>query len=201
MLDYVMACKMSAMCSEDGHRRRIRHYDVPGHAHYLTFSCFHNQPFLKSERTCGWLIEAILAAKRETPFDLWAWVAMPSHVHLLIRPIGLVRVGDILKAVKEPMSKRATYWVRKNAPGFVRRMEDVQPGGRRTLRFWQPGGGYDRNIVSVAEVREKIGYIHGNPVRAGLVASPEEWRWSSWRAWQSGVDEPLPIDRGTVPPL
>ena len=181
---------IASMRTPLGYRKRRKRYDEPGHARYLTFSCFHNQSFLKSDRACLWLADEIREAKSKYPFDLWAWVFMPDHVHLLIRPHTGILVGRILRAIKEPVSKRAAYWVRKNAPEFLPRMLDAEPGG-----------GYDHNIVSVAEVREKIGYIHKNPVRRGLATNPGEWKWSSFAAWESGVDEPLPIDRGTLPSL
>ena len=78
---------------------------------------------------------------------------------------------------------------------------DRQPDGRESHRFWQRGGGYDRNLRSVADVHEKINYIHGNPVRRGLVGGPEEWLWSSYRSWMDGIDEPIRIDRDSLPPL
>jgi putative transposase len=53
-------------------------------------------------------------------------------------------------------------------------------------RFWQPGGGYDRNITSTEALRAMIDYIHANPVRRGLVARPEDWEWSSAR-WYAGL--------------
>ena len=42
-------------------------------------------------------------------------------------------------------------------------------------RFWQPGGGYDRNITTTATLRAMIEYLHANPVRRGLVAKAEDW--------------------------
>ena len=81
------------MRTDRGYRRLVKHHDEPGHAHYLTFSCFHGQPFLTSPRACAWLAESILAAKAKHPFDLWAWVFMPEHVHLLVRPAGAVKSG------------------------------------------------------------------------------------------------------------
>ena len=42
-------------------------------------------------------------------------------------------------------------------------------------RFWQPGGGYDRNITSSEALRAMIDTIHANPVRRGLVARVEDW--------------------------
>jgi hypothetical protein len=42
---------------------------------------------------------------------------------------------------------------------------------------------------------QKINYIHANPVKAGLVSSAKNYRWSSFRAFYSGGSEPLPIDQ------
>ena len=43
---------------------------------------------------------------------------------------------------------------------------------------------------------QKVNYIHLNPVRAGLVARAEDYRWSSARCWleRMAEDEPLPMD-------
>jgi putative transposase len=62
----------------------------------------------------------------------------------------------------------------------------VREGPRIRRRFWQPGGGYDRNITSIEALRAMIDYIHANPVRRGLVARPEDWEWSSAR-WYRGL--------------
>jgi putative transposase len=189
------------MRTSDGYRRLRKRYEEPGHARYLTFSCFRNQAFLGSERARGWLLEAVLEARAKYGFCLWAWVFMPDHVHMLILPKETRSVSGILQAIKEPVAKKASYWVKKNAPQFLPHMLDVQPSGRRSVRFWQPGGGYDRNIITVAELREKITYVHNNPVRRSLVGDPKDWVWSSFHAWEAGEDVPLPIDRASVPPL
>ena len=189
------------MRTPEGYRKRLTHHDCPGCAHYLTFSCFRNQRFLKSERACQWLADSIRTAKEKHPFDLWAWVFMPDHVHLLLRPANAEAISKILSAIKVPVSKRAAAWIRRKAPQFMPHMADVQPDGTQVLRFWQRGGGYDRDLWSPKEIREKIGYIHNNPVRRRLIASPSAWPWSSSHAWETGEDAPLPIDRTTVPPL
>jgi putative transposase len=189
------------MRTGNGYRKRCKRYDEAGHAHYLTFSCFRNQAFLNGQRTRRWLIDAIVAARKKHPFDLWAWVIMPEHVHLLVFPHDRTRVSEILSAVKIPVAKRAGGWVRREAPEFLPRMLDVQPTGKRVVRFWQRGGGYDRNVWTAKEIREKIVYIHDNPVRRGVAAARDDWLWSSFRAWEHGVDEPIAIDRDSVPLL
>jgi putative transposase len=86
------------MSSVARHRRSC---DVPGHARELTFTGYHRFRFLASDRTCGWLEEAIEQTRVELDFALWAFVFMPEHVHLVIwpRPIGCA-VSSILKAIK-----------------------------------------------------------------------------------------------------
>jgi putative transposase len=189
------------MRTDNGYRKLCKRYDECGTGHYLTFSCFHNQPFLKAERTCQWLVNAINAARKKYPFDLWAWVFMPTHVHLLVYPHEGTGISEILAGIKKPVGKLAGLFVRANASEFIPQMSDRQPDGTVILRFWQPGGGYDRNIFSLEELHEKIQYIHNNPIRSDLVPEPQKWIWSSYHAWENGTDEPLRIDRDSLPDL
>jgi len=154
------------------YRRTCKRYDVPGHAHYLTFSCFRGMPFLGKDRSREWTVGAIAAARRAKGFDLWAYVLMPEHVHLLVLPREGARISEILKCVKQSVARRAVHWVRANRPAFLAVMRDQQPSGRSCYRFWQPGGGYDRNIWTAEELHEKVRYIHANPVRRGIVDHP-----------------------------
>lgn len=182
------------------HRKACRRYNDVGQAHGLTFSCFQRRPFLKSGRACPWMADAIELARRKHDFDLWAYVFMPEHVHLLIVPNRAeYDVSAILSTMKQSISKRAILWVKDNAPGFLPRMTERRPGGRSTLRFWQAGGGYDRNLWSPRYIWETIEYIHDNPVRRGLCDVPVDWEWSSAAAYAGKRDGPLVIDMGSLP--
>jgi len=183
------------------HRKQCRRYDVPGDAHFLTFSCFRRQPLLSRDRSRQWMVNAIRLGQAKSMYDLWAYVIMPEHVHLLILPHKEVRISSILTTIKQSISKCAIKWLKQNAPEFLDRMEDVQPNGKRHHRFWQRGGGYDRNLRSVRDIHEKIRYIHENPVRRGLVERAIDWKWSSAVAWLTGTDDPLALDRESVLPL
>jgi putative transposase len=183
------------------YRKTCKRCDAEGDAHFLTFSCFRNRPFLNAERPRRWFLEAVEAARRKQPFELWGYVIMPEHIHMMILPHPDVRISAILSALKLPVARRAVAWVRKHLPQFLARMTDVQPGGKSTHRFWQRGGGYDRNIRSAREAHEELDYMHLNPIRRKLVTQLEDWPWSSWRAWEEGIDEPIAIDRESFPVL
>ncbi|PQO43721.1 REP-associated tyrosine transposase [Blastopirellula marina] len=185
----------------DYHRKQTCRYDVPGDPHFLTFSCFQRLPLLARERTCRFFIDGLQRSREKNPFQLWAFVIMPEHIHLVLLPEENVKIKDILSSLKQSVSKRAIQWLRENSPEFLPRLEDVQPSGKRCYRFWQRGGGYDRNLRSTRDIHEKLRYVHLNPVRRGLVARSIYWPWSSASAWESGLDDLIRIDRESVPRL
>jgi putative transposase len=172
--------------------KRRRRYNEPGQARELTFSCYRHYPFLSRERTREWSREALEAARVQFRFQLWAYVLMPEHVHLLVYPAdGPDQVSRFMQRLKEPVARKAIAYLRANAPGWLPRLT-VREGARVRHRFWQPGGGYDSNITSSATLRSMIDYIHANPVRRGLVPQAEQWEWSSAR-WFAGL-RPVKIE-------
>jgi len=68
------------------HRKRVRHYDLPGHGHELTFSCIRRLPLLDNDDRCDLLARAIDRACDRHNWRLAAFVFMPEHVHLLGYP-------------------------------------------------------------------------------------------------------------------
>jgi len=124
---------------------------------------------------------------------------MPEHVHLLLWPHEGVRISALLASLKLPVTKWALAYLKEHAPAYLDRLLDVQPTGQSAHRFWQRGGGYDRNVRTAAKAHEKLKYIHENPLRRELVARVEDWPWSSARAWLTGKDEPIPINRDSMP--
>jgi len=158
-------------------RKTIRHYNIPCHAHFLTFSCYQQFSLLSRKRTRRWLIEAIIKAKDKYKYALWAYVIMPEHAHLLVYPmIEKYNISFFLKTLKQSVAKKAKHYLKENNPDWLNKLT-VKRGPKNVFRFWQTGPGYDRNINSENELFEKIHYIHNNPVRRGLVLAPQEWKW------------------------
>lgn len=170
-----------------------------GYAYELTFSCYHRYQFLSRDRTREWFIKALADARHKLAFDLWAYVIMPDHVHVLVYPRNdEATVSRIRSAIKEPVARKAIQYMELNAPHWLPKIT-VREGTRLRRRFWQPGGGYDRTGVEIETIHAMIDYIHANPVRRGLAASTTDWEWSSagWYANQQPVriemDRTLPI--------
>ncbi len=88
---------------------------------------------------------------------------MPEHVHLLVTEPEEDSLATAMQALKQSVSR---------------------PLGAEEP-FWQSRY-YDFNVYSERKRIEKLRYIHRNPVTRGLVASPEQWRWSSFRQYSMG---------------
>jgi putative transposase len=146
------------------------------------------------------MLDAIQAMRVKHDVHLWAYVIMPEHVHLLICPTRPdYSISRILSTLKQSVSKRAIHYVRTHAPEFLQRMTDRQPNGKEAVRFWERGGGFDRNLSSPRYIWETIDCIHRNPVRCGLCSCDTDWRWSSARAYLGHCDGPLGIDSHSLP--
>jgi putative transposase len=110
---------------------------------------------------------------------------MPEHVHLIVFPRREPYDSSvILKAIKQPVGQKAVQYLRVNAPEWLAKIS-VQRGQRQERRFWQTGGGFDRNIVEPTTLFAMIDCIPANPVRSGLIERAENWKWSS-AGWSEG---------------
>ena len=115
------------------------------------------------------VVESALLRFDSERYRLLCWSVMPNHVHVLIEPLD--DLGRIVKSWKS--------FVARWAMGNNNSLGLAIPGHRFWMRdYW------DRYIRNEAHLQAVMAYIHQNPVKAGLVDMPENWRWSS--AWRLG---------------
>jgi len=164
-------------------RKHLLRREVPLQPRFITFSRFQRLNFLSHATIADHFAACLERARRRHRFLLVARVAMPNHVHPLLVPRprlleGRVEVSalGLLSGIKRPLANavierwRAVAWP---GPHCV--------SERKEYRFWQRGGGFDRNIRDGGEFAETIDYIHQNPVKRGLVDEAAAYRWSSAR--------------------
>ena len=133
---------------------------------------------------------SILDQLRETishyQLPLAAYVLMPSHLHALLGVREIEQLSRIMQAFKSLSSRR----VRPLLPPRLRRVFDRS--GR--FLFWRPR--FDDLIIwSEKQFRIKADYIHNNPVKAGLVARPVDYAFSSARDWLADETGLIPVDK------
>jgi putative transposase len=173
------------------HRKRLRRREASGRTRFMTFSCYRRLPLLNHPRIKDLFADALAVARTEHSFKLFAWVVMPEHVHLLLRPAEGTAWGQIASSMKTRVARRVVArWRVLDAP-VLSQLQRPEGG----VRFWQHGGGFDRTVRDEPEFCRHVTYIHRNPVERGLVRTPQEWTWSSVRWWLGERDGELECDR------
>ena len=167
------------MRSEDEHRKRMKRREVPGGVRFITFSCEHRLNLLSNPEIADLFVDSMARARSRHRFKLYGWVVMPEHVHLLAASADDGTLETALESMKKSVAARVILrWRRLGAP-ILQRL--TRPDG--LVRFWLKGGGFDHNVRREGSFAKDIHYMHFNPVKRGLVASPQEWRWSSIHWW------------------
>ena len=144
-------------------------YPTPGHAFVAGDRVLDRRAsgplWLRDPRIADLVSDTILIGDCERRFyRLCAWVVMPNHVHLLIRPLAPVPVP--MRGLKGSTARNANRIL-----------------GRTGQPFWQDES-FDRYLRRSSQIERTIDYIENNPVSARLVYSPDGWPWSSadWQA-------------------
>ncbi|MBX3377454.1 MAG: transposase [Phycisphaeraceae bacterium] len=175
---------------EDVHRKELERLELMLGQRFLTCSCYRGVPLFREDWVKGEFVRALERTRKMHGFALLGWVVMPDHVHLLIVPrLPESPVDQVLHMLKGAMSRRVLGRWRVEGAGVLKSI--VGPEG--VERFWQAGGGYDRNVRLEREYRDILDYIHHNPVKAGLVERAVDWVWSSAR-WYAGERDGVAID-------
>lgn len=176
---------------ESSPRRRI--VNEPRHAHFVTFSCYRRQQLLVSDWSRQLVCDSFDRARGYFEIDVWAYVVMPEHVHALVWPRRKdYDLGRFLGGVKRYVSTAVRDRLEEQNNTKWLDALTVRHGGNERFRFWQKGGGFDKNVWSEEVARNIIDYIHENPVRRELVDRPSDWRWSS-AAWYDGERDGVPL--------
>jgi putative transposase len=167
-------------------RRRI--HDDELHAQFVTFSCYRRRRLLDHPRT-GQIVMSILAEELLSHGGTCCgFVVMPDHVHAIVWFPEPNRLSPFMQVWKSRSSRQAKEFVRGQLQKYT---ESFDPRGP----FWQQKY-YPVNLYTEKKAREKLDYMHLNPVRAGLVEDACDWRWSSARFYERG--EPVGVPLGWV---
>jgi putative transposase len=113
------------------------------------------------------------AVRRQYGFLVSGYVLMPEHVHLLVSEPGIALLATAIQVLKQRTSRK------------LKSADEAQ--------FWQRRY-YDFNVGTEKKTVEKLRYMHRNPVNRGLVKKPEDWEWSSFRHYATGLEGIVEIE-------
>jgi putative transposase len=161
-------------------RRNLKRYYGAGDLHFITCSCYRRQPLLATPRRSDLFLTVLEQMRKRYQFVVAGYVVMPEHIHLLISEPQVKTPSTVMQAIKLGFARRVLAQARRRRDPAQASLFDHAPQHIWQKRF------YDFNVWTEHKRIEKLRYMHRNPVKRGLAASPELWRWSSFRAYALG---------------
>jgi|SRR5208337_740315 len=160
------SCYDSPMQRRYDYRRKLPHLQPDFKIFFITFST--SRRWILSNLARDIVMETCLRGDGHR-FELHALVVMPDHVHLALTPRwderGTFSIPEIMQEIKSVSAHRIN-----KETGHVGRV-------------WQEES-FDRALRREEGLLPRIQYMLDNPVRAGLVSTPAEYRWT----WIEGLD-------------
>ena len=151
--------------------------------HFITCSCYRRMPLLGTERARHLFLKILSEVRERHDFALIGYVVMPEHIHLLISEPNVGNPSTVMQVLKQRVS-RAMHRRRRRTRTEQKSLWDESPV-RKNQPFWQRRF-YDFNVWSAKKRKEKMNYMHFNPVKRGLVTHPQDWLWSSYGFYTGG---------------
>jgi putative transposase len=145
-------------------------YQQCGCFHFISFTCHHRFLHLGIASARELFEQSLESMRRRYDFVVCGYVVMPEHVHLLVSEPKKALLSKAIQALKLSVSVQS-----------------------RERPFWQVRY-YDFNVHNEEKRVEKLRYMHRNPVKRGLVEKAEDWPWSSFRHYMTGIEGTVEIE-------
>jgi len=165
----------------------------PDQPHFMTLTVLHWMPVFTRPEAVNIVLDSLRFLMQEG-LRIHAWVILENHLHLVAQSPQLDR--DIAR-LKSFTARQLLNWLAHNGGqtlldqmAYYRKAHKTD----RSLQFWQEGV-HPEWIQNEGMMRQKIEYIHHNPVKRGYVDQAEHWRYSSARDY-AGMPGLLEICRG-----
>ena len=152
---------------------KLIRYQHTGQFHFLTFSCYRRLPLLGRASAYACFEQILEKVRRRYSLVVAGYVLMPEQVHLLVGEPAVKSLAVALQVLKQRTSRKLKL--------------------KGQTHLWQRRY-YDFNVWNHDKTVEKLKYMHRNPVRRGLVTKPEDWPWSSYRHYSTGLEGTVEIE-------
>ena len=130
------------------------------------------------------LIDSLSFCQQEKGLEIYAYVIMPSHIHMIIGASPGHKLSDIMRDFKQFTSRKIIRQIHEipesRRTWLLDHFEDAAAQNPKVRHFqlWQPGN-HPIFCESRSFTLQKLNYIHMNPVKAQIVKQPEHYVFSS----------------------
>ncbi len=171
-------------------------YRVLGNSpHFVTCTTVNWMPIFSKPELVNILLDSLRFLQNQQRLELHSYVIMENHLHMIATADNLSKeIGNF----KSFTARSIIDWLTQHQSQsyWLRCMESAKLPHKTGQRYqlWQEGF-HPKMIVSEAMLRQKMDYIHNNPVKRGYVDDPAHWRYSSVRNYlgQPGLLSVTPL--------
>ena len=158
------------------------HFTDPALPHFVTCTVLHWIPVFTRPDTVNILIESLSFLTSEG-MKLYAYVILENHLHLVAQSKQLER--DMARFKSYTARRLINYLSENNINRILEQLAFYKKAHKadQAYQFWQEGV-HPEWIQNATMMRQKVEYIHQNPVQRGYVDEPGHWRYSSARNYQ-----------------
>jgi len=173
-------------------RSRYRIHE-PDHAHFVTSTVIEWLPIFTSSACCDLLVASFEHCRQHKGLRIHAWVILENHFHAILSGPNL---ADTLRDLKRFTAQRLLEQIQSEGREWLLNQLAYYRAKHKTAsshQVWQEGV-HPEAICSDAMMLQKLEYLHNNPVNRGMVAAPEDWRYSSAHEWVKGREPVMRCD-------
>ncbi len=151
----------------------------PEQPHFVTLTVLHWIPVFTRPDTVSIVLDCLRFLNKDG-LNVYAWVLLENHCHFVLQSQALDK--DIARLKSWTAKKLIQYLAENNVRQILDQLAFYKKAHKndRAYQFWQEGV-HPELIQGEEMMRQKIDYIHQNPVKRGYVDKAEHWRYSSAR--------------------
>jgi putative transposase len=157
---------------------RKKTYDTEGLAYFVTFSCYKRRRFLDDKQVRQIVISILASQLAKQNGCCIGFVIMPDHVHAIVWFPENGQLSHFMKQWKQRSSVNIKRFFKQNLNTYFYSFNVSDP-------IWQARY-YSFNLYSEKKIKQKLEYMHNNPVKSKLVIIPTDWVHSSARYYYNG---------------
>ena len=166
--------------------------------HFVTFTVVGWVDVFSREQYKEILVQSLNYSIKQKGLLLHAWVIMTNHVHLIVSS-DTVKIADIIRDVKKYTSKQIIKAIQGNEKDSRKEwmlnifsFTGKNNNNNKDFQFWKQDY-HPIELNTNEKMKQRLNYLHQNPVRSGIVWEPQQYKYSSALDYYSNQHGLVPI--------
>ena len=163
-------------------RSRYKIIDT-NYPYFVTCTILHWIPIFTRPETVKVILDSLKYLQKDVSLKVYAFVILENHLHLIVQSEDVSK--DMARFKSYTARNIIDYLKQNKAKSILEQLKFYKKAHKtdRDFQLWQEGM-QPKQIQNADMMREKINYIHNNPVKRGYVDEPRHWRYSSARIYE-----------------